>query len=179
LTGGTQFGQAKNFGDNCNCALTIGNSDTVYFKTGVYSYEGGLSMTGTSSALCAGPGTGQCAGAPTGGVLFYVNGGQINFGSVSFDDFFGNADVVQLSAMSSNAYQGLLIWQNQSDNDPIELVGYTSSVNSYSGEIYAPNSPMQIYGLGFSMTTGNLVALSLTLFSANIFGSGGVSLSVQ
>lgn len=177
-TNGTQFGQVSQAGDHCDCALIIGNSDTVFFDTGYYSYEGGLSMTGVSSALCAGSGTGPCAGAPTGGVFFYVNGGQVDFGSVSWTDFVGKADVVQLSPIttSTDPYDGILIWQNQSDNDAIELVGYLSSSNAYNGEIYAPDSPMQIYGLGFSVSTGNIVADMLTVFS----GLGGAtSIDVQ
>jgi hypothetical protein len=33
--------------------------------------------------------------------------------------------------------------------------------------------------LGFSMSTGNIVANSLTIFSESLFGSGGTSINVQ
>jgi len=160
-----QFGNISNAGDNCNCALTIGNSDIVNFGTGHYSFEGGLQVTGSSSSLCGGVVTSSCPQAPSGGVFFYIAGGQVTVGGFSF------GDTVQLAPISSGAdpYANVLLWQDGDDPHQLQLFGLNTTFSTNGGTIYTPNAQIGITGVNFgaaTLATGDIVALSLQLDGA-------------
>ena len=152
-TGNYQFGTPS-----CsNCALTISGGDTVNFGSGVYTYEGGITVQGGGGTnnLCSGTVTaGVCH--TNGGVLFYVAGGQAGFG----DFTYGNK--IQLSPMTSGTYQGILFWQDGSDNQSLYLVSGVGPQH-LRRRVYAPNAQIYIYGFGNNLTTGHIVAQGLQM----------------
>ena len=147
------------FGTNaCQSSLCIGSSDTVNFGSGHYTFTDGLNVSGSASALCGGAAaTSACPSSPSGGVFFYVSGGSTDLGNVN------SANNIQLAPISTtlDPYHGVLLWQNGTDNNPVFLASAASSVNTYGGEIYVPNSTISLYGFGNSISTGNIVANSM------------------
>jgi prepilin-type N-terminal cleavage/methylation domain-containing protein len=135
-----------------NCALTFGGGDTATFSSGVYRFDGGLNVDGSNSP--------NNLSSMSGGVLFYVAGGPTDFASN------GSANKIQLAAMSSGPYAGLLFWQDGSDpNNKVSIAG-SQSPNLYSGEIYAPNDELDLVGFGNNVTTGPVCANSMVISGA-------------
>ena len=53
----------------------------------------------------------------------------------------------------------MLLWQDGTDTNGLTLVGgATSTVNTFNGMIYAPNSQIEIYGFSNTIITGDIVA---------------------
>ncbi len=160
-TGHFQFGTTANAGDNCNCALIVGNNDTVYFGTGHYTFEGGLQVNGSSSNLCGGVVSSSCPQATTGGVFFYVAGGQVTVGGFTF------GDSVQLAPITStDPYANVVLWQDGTDTDQLQLYGFNTTFTTTGGTVYAPNAQIEIIGVNTgaaTLATGDIVANSLQL----------------
>ncbi len=156
------------FGTNaaCQSSLCIGNSDTVNFGTGHYTFTDGLNVSGSGSALCGGGGaTSACPSPPSGGVFFYVSGGSTALGNINA------ANNIQLAPITatSDPYHGVLLWQNGTDTNSVFLASAATSVNTYGGEIYVPNSTISLYGFGNNISTGHIVANSMLFdFSFNL-----------
>jgi hypothetical protein len=155
------------FGTNgCQSSLCIGSSDIVNFGSGHYTFADGLDLSGSGSALCGGAAASSiCPNPPSGGVFFYVSGGSTDLGNANF------ANNIQLAPISatSDPYNGVLLWQNGTDNSPVFMASAASSVNTYGGKIYVPNATIQLYGFGNNISTGDIVANSLSFdFSFNL-----------
>jgi prepilin-type N-terminal cleavage/methylation domain-containing protein len=149
-------GNSYQFGTpNCSsCSLSLGGSDDVTFGSGVYSFYGGLTVNG-ENGFRPSPNTLTSA---LGGVLFYVADGTTDFA------YHGSANKVDLTAMSTGRYAGLLFWQDGSDlNDDVSIAGSANSPNVYQGEIYAPNADLDFFGFGNDITTGPVCAQSMVI----------------
>jgi hypothetical protein len=120
---------------------------TCNFASGVYVLQSGFSVTNspviTNSA---------------GGVFFYIAGG-------TFTE--SGAAVVNLSAMSSGVYAGLLMWQAGSTAITISNGGRLS----FNGALYAPDAPVQFTGGSVTTTVTSIVSQRISL-------SGGATVSI-
>lgn len=143
-----------------NCSLTFSGNDTANFLGGDFTFYGGLNVSGDNDTLCSGTVVlGTCQN-PLGadGVLFYVAGG-----SASFGDTFGT-NTVELAPQTSGTYANVSLWQDTSDRNQLTLISAGgSSVNTFGGELYAPNGTILVIGLGNTLDTGPIVAQSLTM----------------
>jgi hypothetical protein len=134
-------------------AISIGNGSAVSFGSGTYWFQGGLSLGGGPSATF-GTGTyifgtsssgtnnalsiagGVSISASSSGVLFYAEGGTVNFAGGA------GSTLVGLSQ-----YDDVVIWDMGATGttNPLQLTnGSTSS--SISGGIYVPNGEIVISG---------------------------------
>ena len=156
-----QFGNALNKGNGCNCALTIGSNDKVIFGAGDYSFEGGFSVNGSSDTICGISTAGDPDCPSTGGVFFYVAGGTASLGN------FNLGNTIKLAPPSGGEYAGMLLWQDGSDSNGLSLVGGATTVNTFNGKIYAPNSQIGIYGFSNTIITGDIVANSMQFLGFN------------
>ena len=149
------------FGANgCGSSLCIGSSDTVNFGSGHYTFTDGLNVSGSGSALCGGgTATSACPSPPSGGVFFYVQDGTTNLGNVNFANNIELAPIP--TTMTSDPYNGVLLWQDATDNAPVFLASAASSVNTYGGVIYVPDATISLYGFGDTISTGPIVAQSM------------------
>jgi hypothetical protein len=162
-SGTYQFGVVGCSGANCGFTVT-GTGNNLTFGSGVYGFEGtnsqnnclndlfnnkpegGLNVVGASNSLNSG----------SGGVLFYVGGGQTNFGC-------GVVNSVNLAPTTSGTYNNILLWQDKYDGLPVVMTGFGNSANLYGGTVYAPSAQIQLIGGGETFTTGSVVASSMEL----------------
>lgn len=148
----------------------LGNGDLVIFKQasagngGIYYLnEGGFSSNGAN--LLMDPDT-------SGGMMFY-NNGTANSDKISIT---GNSSgVVNLSALTSGTYQGIMLFQNRLATQDISITGNGSF--NMNGTIYAANADLGLTGNGSSQTIGSaLISKSVTLSGngiINVSFSGG------
>lgn len=107
----------------CYTSLTLGsNGDTVTINPGIYVITGAMSFnSGTNLG-----GT---------GVLFYLVGSSA---SVTIQ----NGATVNLTAMTSGAYSGVLFFQDRADAHAASIEGGSSSV--IDGVLYFPDAPLTV-----------------------------------
>jgi prepilin-type N-terminal cleavage/methylation domain-containing protein len=162
-SGTYQFGTVGCSGSSCGFTIT-GNNNTFTFGSGDYGFEGanvqnnclndlfdnrpegGINIVGASNTL----------NSASGGVFFYVAGGQTNFGC-------GVVNAVNLAPTTTGTYDNILLWQDKSDALPVVLTGFANSANFYGGTLYAPSAQIQLIGGGETLTTGSVVAGSVEL----------------
>jgi hypothetical protein len=136
-------------------------NDGIYFLK-----DSGFSSQGASMVMSP---------ATTGGMMFYNEGS----GTSDKISITGNeAGVVNLSALTSGTYQGMMIFQNRIAAEPITISG-NGSFNML-GTIYAPNAEMSLTGNGASSTIGSAVIARTVTLGGNgsitlNFGSGLVA----
>jgi len=130
----------------CYTSLTIGaNGDTVTLSPGIYVINGGelhFEYGANSKSNLGGS-----------GVFFYLTNGA------SF--VIDNGANVNLSAMTSGTYSGILVYQNESDSNTLSLQGGSSSV--FDGAIYAPGAQVNLANGSQMTVTGAITAQSLVL----------------
>jgi hypothetical protein len=129
--------------------VSVTGSLTV--PTGIYIFEQGFAISGNPSATLS--------SAP-GGVLFFIgtpnappSPAQTAAYSVS-----GNG-TVNLSAMSTGTYKGIVVFQSRTDASPMSISGNGSST-TYNGLVYAPDAQVSTTGNGATTSSG-IVAGSL------------------
>jgi prepilin-type N-terminal cleavage/methylation domain-containing protein len=109
--------------------LTTGNDGGSKLKSGIYILENGISGSFTSEA---------------GGVYFYVTGGTITLQ--------GNPNL-NLTAMTSGPYAGVLLYQVPSDTNNIHLQG-TPDATALNGVIDASGASLDLGGNASIITLG-------------------------
>ena len=130
-------------------ASTLTLSANCTFASGVYVLQNGLSITSGPTAI---------SGA-AGGVFFYLPGG-------TFAET-GTA-TVNLTAMSSDTYAGVLMWRTGSTATPIS----NSGPLTLNGALYAPNAQMQFGGSAVATKATSIVSQSLALSAAATLSIG-------
>jgi hypothetical protein len=139
-------GPASSSGTVCYNSLAVGsNGATVTLNPGIYVINGG--------ALHFESGSGGHSNLGGNGVFFYL----VNGASFTID----NGATVNLTAMGSGTYEGILIYQDAADSNTLNFQGGSSSV--FTGAIIAPDANVTSAN-GSAMTiTGEVDAQSLTL----------------
>jgi Flp pilus assembly protein TadG len=127
----------------CYNSLTVGsNNDNVTLNPGIYVINGGI------LSFLSGKTTGG------NGVFFYLTGGA----HLTIDN---NANV-NLTAPSSGAYNGILIFQDPLDTQPMTVGGGANL--SFNGGIYAPSSDVTVGNGGWGVVIdADLIANTLTM----------------
>ena len=139
-------GPSSSSGTICYTALTVGaNGDAVTLNSGIYVINGGSLHFESGSS-----GYSNLGGS---GVMFYLTNGA----SITID----NGANVQLSAMTSGTYAGVLIYQDPSDSNAINLQGGSSA--KLTGSIVAPTAAVSIGNGGAMTLNGGIYAYSLTI----------------
>lgn len=132
--------------------ITIEGNAHVTFQPGLYYLDGGISISG---------------GTVTGsGVTFYNYGSSINIS--------GTANV-SLSAPTSGAYQGIVLFQNRTNNRAISIAA--SAAVALTGDVYAPDAQFQVSG-GTATVSGNGSTIPGAVIVRDLSASGG-SLTVH
>jgi hypothetical protein len=124
-------------------AIDINTSGTVTFETGLYVMDGvGMKITGGSVV-------------DTGGVTFYFSpSGGVNDGI----DIAGGANVI-LSAQTSGAYAGILIYQDRNTTADITHKMNGGSAMQLDGIIYAPSTDVEFSG-GTSAASSSVMIIA-------------------
>lgn len=117
---------------------------------GLYIINGSLTLNGSGSVS----GT---------GITFYFPPG-----AGSYTD--SGSSTLNLTAPMSGAYDGILLYQNASDVQPMSISG--SSTSSLNGIVYAPGANVTLNGSGTSTFYMSLVVNSITFN-----GSGTMTLT--
>jgi Flp pilus assembly protein TadG len=145
----------------CYSSLTLGsNNDTVTLNPGVYVITGALTFA-----------SGTTLGGN--GVTFYLTGS----GSVTI----ANNATPNLTAPTSGAYSGVLMYQDRSDTHAAQIEGGASSV--LNGALYFPDAPLTV-GNGTTTTiSAPVVASTLTIvggsnISETAYASSPISTAV-
>lgn len=152
----------------CYNSLNVGaNGDKVTLNPGIYVINGGqLHFTyGANNASNLGGN----------GVFFYLRGNA----SLVID----NGANVNLTAPTSGAYSGVVIFQDPADTQAMSIAG--GSNTSFNGSIYAPSSDVTLSNGSNTAIDADLVAKTLTmngggtLNSTPAAGMGTLSISVS
>ncbi len=136
---GTTWGPTTAGGTVCYSGnIVVQNNVTlnpgVYVITGSLDFTGGGSLTGT-------------------GVTFYIAPGGSLGGS-------GNGNTtLNLTAPTSGPYNGILIYQDPSNTNTIELNG--TPITNFSGIVYAPSAELELSGNTTMNLTTDLIVGSL------------------
>ncbi len=117
------------------------------FASGVYIFQNGLAITNSPTITSA-----------AGGVFFYISGG-------TFTESGGA--VVNLTAMSSGSYAGVLMWHNTATAITISNGGSLA----FNGVLYAPLAQVQFTGGSVVTSVTSIVAQSISL-------SGGATVAI-
>jgi hypothetical protein len=123
--------------------VSQGGSGTLILTSGTYVLQKGITAKGQASISATGP------------VTLYITGGSINM---------AGGTNVNLSAPTSGAYQGILIWQPSSNGTGATIVG--GATQGLAGLVYMPAA-----GVTY---TGNS-AVSTTTFVVNTLSMKGTT----
>jgi Flp pilus assembly protein TadG len=147
-------------------ALCNSGSGALVLGAGNYTIHGNFVSTG-SGALTIGSGqyivTGNLALTASGplagsNVTFYTEGGTTISGSGSMN----------LTAPTSGAYNGILLYQPSGDASAISIAGAGGA--TIRGIVYAPTAPLSLSGSGSMNISTDLIVGSL-----NLSGSGSIT----
>ncbi len=128
--------------------IQIEGNAHVTFEPGLYFLDGGISISG---------------GTVTGsGVTLYNYGSSINIS--------GSANV-SLSAPTSGEYQGVVLFQNRTNNRAISIAG--SATVALTGDVYAPDAQFQVSG-GTTTASGNSSTIPGAVIVRDLSASGGI-----
>lgn len=130
-----------------------GSGNNVVFSPGTYIFDGN---TGTNADILTIPGNATISGN---GVTFYFT----NNATIQTN----GTPTMNLSAPSSGAYQGILMWQDKNDTNvgpaPQGPTLGGNSGSTYSGILYFPSDQLTFYGNNQSYSVGVVVSDSLAL----------------
>jgi len=108
---------------------TLGISGNTSLPAGIHILKAGMNVNGNANVTVSG----------SGGIMFYNEGGSINFaGGSSFD----------LPAYQAVPYQNILIFQARTNTNELSLSGGTNVASKFGGIIYAPNATRVVLGSG-------------------------------
>ena len=144
------------------------------FAPGTYILKGGgISLAGTSS-MC----TGATCSTPTaaGGTFFYITNSLYPAAGGSCATFALNGNnTTTLSAPTSGAYAGMLIWQDVACTGSLSIGG--NGAIEATGTIYAPGATVEGNGNNAEVAVSQIVAKKLDTQNANfrISYSSGVT----
>ncbi len=117
-------------------SLSITGTATVHLTSGIYAIQGGgFTFTSTGTLDTVG-----------GGVMIYVSPVSNSTIIPSINIAAGAGGVVNLSPLTTGAYQGITIFQDRAAKPPVWITG-NSSYN-ITGTIYAPSDVLKITSKG-------------------------------
>ena len=144
----------------CYNGLSISGGGNVTLKPGVYVINGAFSASGSTSISTQ---TTQQCGCTDPGVTFYLPAPN---GSVSLTGTGGMTLAAPMS--SSNAYDGILFYQDPLDTNSMKLAGSSSA--TVAGIVYAPAASLSLSGSSGSNNSQfymNMVVNALSISGNN------------
>jgi prepilin-type N-terminal cleavage/methylation domain-containing protein len=119
-----------------------GGVTTIVFNSGNYVFNNGLTVNGNLAVQGS-------------GVFFYISGGKATLTTTS----------VNLSAPSSGAYQGILLFQSRTNTTNTVVLGANNAgASSLQGMIYVPKASVQFNNNNnMALTVGSLWAQTVTV----------------
>jgi hypothetical protein len=150
--------------------LSIGNTTSVVFQSGVYIIDGGALNLG---------GSGGISGGVTGSnVTFFITGTNSTYRGVTL----GNGVNFTLSAPSTGNLEGILFYQDPGITAPTAGSGAASyfeggSALNLSGAIYLPNTTMNFSNGTSTANSVALVAYDIIFTGGAYFKQGGKALT--
>jgi type II secretory pathway pseudopilin PulG len=127
--------------------VTVGTGTTFKFDSGQYTFDAGLTLSPFAELLTPN----------NNGDFFYFAG----TGSLNANAF---EDTVQLSALTTGPYAGILIDQPSSDSSGLTFGG-GNTTNTLDGVVDAPAAQVSLGSSNDKFTMGNLIASSVILGS--------------
>ncbi|HYA68094.1 MAG TPA: hypothetical protein VED63_05095, partial [Acidimicrobiales bacterium] len=170
--GNYQFGTPSCSSSACGFEVAESyHGNSLQFGSGVYAFEGTdasdncqggyLNTSSPEGGVGIEGGSNTLIGT---GVLFYVAGGQTNFGCGALN----SVDLTSSTSASSD-YDNIVLWQDKSDPLPVVLSKVLSGGNSsdfYGGVLYAPTAQVQLTGFAEKATASSIVANGLQIIGA-------------
>jgi prepilin-type N-terminal cleavage/methylation domain-containing protein len=109
---------------------TLSISGNTVLPAGIHILQAGMNVNGNANVTVSDPSV---------GVMFYNEGGSINFaGGSSFN----------LPAYKLDPYKNILIFQARTNSNDLSLSGGTNVSSKFGGIIYAPNATRVVLGTG-------------------------------
>ena len=141
---------------------TVTITTAVTVSPGIYIFENGFATGGNPSANITGT-----------GVLFFIGVPNAPPGTTQTAAYSvtGNS-TVNLTAMTSGTYAGVVIFQSRTDSSPLQIAGNGGSA-TYGGVIYAPDASVDTSGNG-TTSSSSVIANTLTCG-----GNGAVTIGSQ
>jgi hypothetical protein len=118
-----------------------GSGYTVTLNPGVYYFDGGINVGGVT--------------LNGSGVTIYMANGQLNMNSAS---------TINLTAPTSGATAGLVIWQPSTNTSDMNLDSASNS--SWGGAVYVPNGQLTLNGGSSGISYGMIEAKSVMVNSS-------------
>lgn len=146
----------------------VQSGDVVIFQQasansngGIYYIDGG-GFKDTGATIIMDPLT-------TGGVMIY-NNPTSNSSSQGINISGNSAGSVNLSALTSGPYAGILLWQNRTATQGLSIAGQGSF--NLSGTVYAANASLAVSGNGVAIIGSQYISRTLSLS-----GNGAVNIN--
>lgn len=152
---GTLTLQPGNYIINQNLTNVSGN---LVLGAGTYVIKGSFYNLNTGS-VSLGPGlyiAGQVGFSGSGP----ISGSRVSFYTMGTATNLAGSESVNLSAPTSGAWNGILIFQARGDGSPVSVGGSNANLQ---GVIYAPSAPVNLEGSGTGTMDTDFVAQSLSL----------------
>jgi prepilin-type N-terminal cleavage/methylation domain-containing protein len=145
--------------------MTFSRTSNTTLTPGIYYFEQGMSITGSTALTCP-----TCTGGQ--GVLLYIAGGSVTFAGSS---------TVNLPAAGAGLYNGILMFQSRSDTSEVKIAGNSGSSptctmggvqfgNCLNGVVYVPNS------IQVTLATGSASLAAKAIVAQNIKVSSAVAI---
>ncbi len=132
----------------CYTSITRTGSGSLTLNPGIYFLKGDFKTSGSG-------------GFTANGVLIYMKTGELRV---------NGSGGLSISPMTSGTYQGLSVYMDRSNSDPISISG--SGGSTFVGTVYAPASSYTANGSGGSFVLDSQIICSRAEFT----GSGGLTL---
>lgn len=165
-TGGTVWSGGGNITPGTYSEITVGNG-TLNMASGTYI------VTGSNGMSVGGNGT---INAPANGVTIYFSG----TGSTGGTFTAVGTPTINMTPSTTGTYAGILMYQNPADTQGPQLGGNTGA--SYAGVLYFPSANVTFYGNNTTVSTGIVIADSLSLSgnpTVNLQGAAGLPSGVN
>jgi len=144
---------------------TFSRTSNTTLTPGIYYFEQGMSITGSTALTCP-----TCTGGQ--GVLLFIAGGSVTFAGSS---------TVNLPAAGAGLYNGILMFQARSDTSEVKIAGNSGSSptctmggvqfgNCLNGVVYVPNS------IQVTLATGSASLAAKAIVAQNIKVSSAVAI---
>jgi Flp pilus assembly protein TadG len=137
-------------------SISIGSNSDLTMASGIYYINGPITIGKSSSGSGFNFGGKGSVTSAAGGVMLYFTNGS-TMGAVGG----GNIPDVQLTAITTGTYAGILVYQNPNDTAGLSLGGDNNS--TFNGTVYAPTATLTFFGNNNVNFNGPVIASSLQL----------------
>ncbi len=155
---GGRDGSATTLAGTYTSSFVVAGAVNCTLASGIYVFKAGFSVTAGATLTTA-----------PGGVLIYVTGGTFNI---------DGAAVVTVTAMTTGAYAGLVVWQAAADTSTFNVAAGGAVV--FAGGVYVPKAKVLLSGNAQAPRATSLVAQTIVMEGSAgiVIGASPVPLSI-